>query len=121
MIQLPFDVHWFLRFAMAAVFLYHGLQKNLKGFSEKFNLPVIVAAAVIFAEVAGGAGFLAGGLTNEKYFGLSLTQWSALAVIPVLLGAIALVHWKNGFNFMNGGWEYQFVLLMIAYYFLFAH
>ena len=120
MLKLPFNPHWFLRIAIAAVFLYHGLQKNLKGFSEKFNLPVIVAALVIFAEVAGGAGFLAGGLTDEKYLGLSLTQWSALAVTPVLLGAIALVHWKNGFSFMNGGWEYQFVLLMIAYYFLFA-
>lgn len=119
MYKLPFDPHWFLRIAMAAVFLYHGLTKNVKGFSESFGFPLIIGALVIFAEVAGGAGFIAGGFTKDKYFGLTVTQWSALAVIPVILGGIALVHWKNGFNIMDNGWEYLFVLLMIAYYFMF--
>jgi len=119
MYKLPFDPHWFLRIAMAAVFLYHGLTKNVKGFSESFNFPLVIGALVIFAKVAGGAGFIVGGFTKDKYLGLTVTQWSALAVIPVILGGIALVHWKNGFDIMNSGWEYLFTLLMIAYYFLF--
>ena len=38
----------------------------------------------------------------------SITRWVALALIPVLLGAIASVHGPAGFFFNNpnGGWEY---------------
>ena len=114
-----FDPHWFLRIAMAAVFLYHGLTKSLNSFAKSFNLSLLVAGLVIFAEVAGGAGYLAGGIIKDKYFGMTITQWSSLAVIPVIIGGIILVHWKNGFNIMNNGWEYLFTLLMIALYFLF--
>jgi putative oxidoreductase len=107
---------WFLRIAISAVFLYHGLTKDLNSFAKHFKLPLIIAALVIFAEIIGGFGYLIGGFYEDTVFGLSITQLSSLALIPVLLGAIYLVHWKNGFNVMNGGYEYQFVLLMIAIY-----
>jgi putative oxidoreductase len=36
------------------------------------------------------------------------TRWVALALIPLILGTIYLVHGKNGWLFSNkdGGWEY---------------
>jgi putative oxidoreductase len=107
---------WFLRIAMASVFLYHGLTKKLNSFAKHFKLPLIIAALVVFAEIAAGLGYIVGGLYNKNILGFSITQWSSIAVIPVLLGAIFMVHWKNGFNVMNSGYEYQFVLLMIAFY-----
>lgn len=100
--------------AMGIVFLYHGTTKKLGEFSKMFKLPIFIASLVIFAEIAGGIGFLLGGFIKDKYFGLTITQWASLAVIPVLLGAISMVHYKNGFNFMDNGWEYQFVLVMVA-------
>jgi putative oxidoreductase len=117
--NLPFDHNWFLRLAIGTVFLYHGLTKDLKGFSTGMNLPLVVGGLVIFAEIAGGLGYLLGGFNDKEYLGFTITQWSSLAVIPVLIGAIYLVHWKNGFDGMKGGFEYQFTLLMIALYFLF--
>ena len=114
-----FDPTWFLRTAIASVFLYHGLTKDADKFAESFALPMVTALAVIFAEVAGGMGYLIGGVTKCKPMGLTVTQWSSVAVIPVLLGAIFMVHWKKGFNVMNGGYEFQFTLLMVALYLLF--
>ena len=118
-LQLPFDHHWFLRFAMASVFLYHGLTKNLKGFAKTFKLPMWIAAAVIFAEISAGIGYILGGVYNMYFMGYTVTQWASLAIIPVLLGAIYLVHWNKGFNVMKGGYEFQFTLLMIALYMFF--
>jgi len=121
MFQLPFDNHWFLRLAMGSVFLYHGLTKNVTSFSKQFGLSLLVASLVILAEVTGGASYLIGGVYDTQYIGYSLTQWASLAVIPVLLGAIIMVHWKNGFNVMKGGYEFQLTLLLIALYFLFQN
>jgi hypothetical protein len=49
-------------------------------------------------EIGGGALLLFG----------SGTRWVALALIPLILGTIYLVHGKNGWLFSNkdGGWEY---------------
>ena len=121
MFQLPFDNQWFLRLAMGSVFLYHGLTKNMAGFSKQFKLSLLVSGLVIFAEVAGGAGYLIGGLYDTQYMGYSLTQWASLAVIPVLLGVITMVRWNKGFNVMVGGFEFELTLLMIALYFLFQN
>ena len=118
-INLPFDHHWFLRLALSTVFLYHGLTKNLTSFAKAFQFPILLAAAVIFAEVAAGLGYLLGGLYYTPILGYSLTQWASLAAIPILIGAIYLVHWNKGFNVMNGGYEFQFVLLMMALYMFF--
>ena len=116
---LPFDPHWFLRFAIGVVMLYHGLTKDLRGFGKAFGFSLVVSGAVIFAEVASGLGYLLGGFYHDRVLGLNLTQWASLAAIPVLVGAIYLVHWKNGFNNGNGGYEYQMTLLAIALYFFF--
>ncbi len=112
--------HWLLRIALASVFLYHGILKvmALGGFVEMSGLPMPVAALVAFAEVAGGAGIIVGAFTNDL-----ITRLAALAIVPVMLGAIFMVHWGQ-WNFLAsdshpmGGIEFQAVLLLIALYFL---
>ena len=114
------NAHWLLRIALASVFLFHGFGKvvNLSGFAEMMGLPVLLAGLVTFAEVAGGIGILIGGFGKEL-----ITRLAALAMIPVLLGAIVMVHGPR-WNFVPaegypmGGMEFQVVLALIASYFL---
>ncbi len=112
--------HWLLRVALAGVFLYHGLYKvmNFEGFSQMMGLPTSVAAVVTFAELAGGAGIIVGALTNDL-----ITRLAGLAMAPILLGAIFMVHWGQwnfapAEGFPMGGMEFQVVLLFTALYFL---
>jgi putative oxidoreductase len=102
------------------VFIFHGFGKvaNVAGFAEMMGLPLLVASLVTFAEVAGGLGILIGGFSKEL-----ITRLAALAIIPVLLGAIVMVHaprWNfaPAEGFPMGGMEFQVVLLLIATYFL---
>ncbi len=112
--------HWLLRIALASVFVYHGFGKvmNLSGFAEMAELPMPVAALVTFAELAGGVGIIVGAFTNDL-----ITRLAALAIIPVMLGAIIMKHWGQ-WNFVAsethpmGGIEFQTVVLLIALYFL---
>lgn len=112
--------HWLLRIALAAVFLFHGVGKltSVAGFAEMMNLSVPVAGLVTFAELAAGIGIILGGFKNEL-----ITRLAALAGIPVLLGAIIMVHgprWSftPAEGFPMGGMEFQVVLLLIGVYFL---
>lgn len=114
------NAHWLLRIALASVFIFHGWVKvmNLGGFSEMLGLPVAVIALVTFAELAGGIGVIAGAFTKDL-----ITRLSGLALVPVLLGAIFMVHWGRwnfvpAENFPMGGMEFQVVLLLMALYFL---
>ena len=114
------NAHWFLRAGISAVFLFHGIGKaaSIGGFAEMMDLPYIVAALVTFAELAGGIGLIVGGFKSE-----TITRLAALAMIPVLIGAIALVHWPRwsftpAEGFPMGGMEFQVVMLFIAVYFL---
>jgi putative oxidoreductase len=114
--------HWLLRLALASVFIFHGVGKfsgmGIAGFSEMMGLPYFVALLVALAEVGGGFGIVIGGFAN----GL-ITRLSALAMIPVLLGAIFMVHWGQ-WSFVAseshpmGGIEFQVVLLFIAIFFV---
>ena len=112
--------HWLLRVALAGVFLYHGLYKviNFGGFSQMMGLPTSVAALVTFAELAGGVGIIVGALTNDL-----ITRLAGLAMAPIVLGAIFMVHWGRwnfapAEGFPMGGMEFQVVLLLTAFYFL---
>lgn len=122
MTALKNNAHWLLRIALASVFLFHGIGKfagegGINGFAAMMELPYIVALLVALAEVGGGLGILVGG------FGLPLiSRLSGLAMIPVLLGAIFLVHWGQ-WSFVAseshpmGGMEFQVVLLLLATFF----
>ncbi len=112
--------HWALRLALLSVFLYHGLDKfgNLGGFAEMTGLPVAVALLVALAEAGGGLLVFLGGFLKDW-----MTRLGALAIIPVMLGAIFMVHWGQ-WHFMAtethpmGGMQFQVTLLLIAVYLL---
>ena len=114
------NAHWLLRLGLASVFIFHGIGKamNLGGFADMTGLPTAAAALVTFAELAGGVGIIVGVFTKDL-----ITRLSALAIAPVMLGAIFMVHWGRwnftpGEGFPMGGMEFQVVLLMMALYFL---
>ncbi len=112
--------HWLLRVGLASVFLYHGIGKvmDFGGFSQMMGLPAPVAALVTFAELAGGTGIIVGAFTHDL-----ITRLAGLAIAPVMLGAILMVHWPR-WNFMAaegfpaGGMEFQVVVLLTALFFL---
>ncbi len=112
--------HWTLRVALASVFIYHGAQKfaGLEGFAQMMNLPYAVAQQVALAEFVGGALVLAGGFTRDW-----VTRLGAGFLIPVMVGAITLVHWGQwsfvpNENYPMGGSEFQVTLLLISLYFV---
>jgi putative oxidoreductase len=67
-------------------------------FFASVGLPPALAYLTIMAEVIGGIALILG----------AWTRIVAVALIPILLGAIATVHGQAGFFFdsANGGWEY---------------
>lgn len=94
-----------LRLALGLLFLAHAGLKifvytpaGTAQFFASLGLPGPLAYLTILVEVAGGAALIAG----------VHTRWAALALMPILLGAIATVHGPAGFFFTaaNGGWEF---------------
>ena len=94
-----------LRVALGFLFLAHAGLKlvvftpaGTAQFFGSLGLPGALAYLVILAEVAGGLALIAG----------LYSRIVALALTPILLGAIATVHGPAGFFFTNpkGGWEF---------------
>jgi putative oxidoreductase len=94
-----------LRVTLGALFLAHAGLKlfvftpaGTAQFFGSLGLPPALAYVVIAAEVAGAVALILG----------FYTRWAALALIPILVGAIVTVHGSAGFFFSNpkGGWEF---------------
>jgi putative oxidoreductase len=102
-----------LRVSLGAMFLAHGLLLKVMtfglagtaGFFESIGLPAGLAYLTVFAEIVGGVLLILG----------VQTRWVALALLPILLGAV-WVHAGNGwvFSAANGGWEYPGYLAVLA-------
>lgn len=114
------NAHWVLRIALATVFVFHGVDKFMNpGMAAMMGLPLAVWMLVAAVEVGGGALVLWGGVGPEWS-----TRLGSLALLPIMAGAIAMVHWGQ-WSFMAsathpvGGIEFQFTLTLIALYFLF--
>lgn len=89
--------HWGLRLSLAATFLFHGASKfPIEG--PMMGLPVAVIWLLALAEIAAGIMLIVGAFGKEM-----LTRLGGLIVVVVMVGAIAMVHAKNGFSVMNGG------------------
>ncbi|HYZ76222.1 MAG TPA: DoxX family protein [Gaiellaceae bacterium] len=70
----------------------------------RFRLPALMALGLGLTEFGGGTLFALG----------FLTPLMALGIVVVMLNAIALVHFKNGFWSGKGGYEFNLVLLTVA-------
>ena len=109
-----------LRVMLGVVMFPHGAQKllgwyggfgfagTLGFFTEQMHLPWLVALLVIIGESFGSLGLLIG----------LLTRVTAASMALIMVGAIGLVHWPNGF-FMNwsgkqAGEGFEYHLLVIA-------
>ncbi len=108
-----------LRVMLGLVMFPHGAQKMLGWyggfgfggtmgfFTEQMHLPAVIAFLVIVGEFFGSLGLIAG----------FLTRFIAASYVIIMLGAIAMVHWPNGF-FMNWsgkqpgeGFEYHLLVI----------
>jgi putative oxidoreductase len=102
-----------LRVALGIMFIAHSVVLKyftftLAGTAQYFasiGLPAALAYVVFAVEAIGGVLLVLG----------VATRWIALALIPVLLGAM-WVHLGNGWVFSapNGGWEYPLFLVVIS-------
>ena len=114
--------HWLLRTSIASVFIYHGGLKllNLEDFARMLPISYSETVLVALAEFAGGSLVLLGGFGKNQIADLA-TRIGAALQIPVLLGAIAIVHWGRwnfvpAENYPMGGMEFQVTLALIALY-----
>jgi putative oxidoreductase len=102
-----------LRISLGIMYLAHSLILKVGTFGiagtvryfESLGLPGWTAYATIIAEAAAGVLLILG--VGSRYVALALT--------PVLLGALA-VHSGNGWSFSapNGGWEYPLYLVVLS-------
>ena len=107
-------VHWGLRLSLAATFIYHGWSKFPPDVSApQMGMAVPMVWAVAWTEIASGLLLIAGGFGKDL-----LTRLGALGVIAIMLGAIWMVHLPNGWNVLNGGMEFQVLMLATGLYFL---
>lgn len=103
-----------LRVSLGVMFLAHSVLLKLLTFTlagtahffEGVGLPGWLAYATFAAEAIGG-GLLVLGVQ---------TRWVALALSPILLGAIVTVHGAKGWVFTaeGGGWEYPAYLFVLC-------
>lgn len=109
-----------LRVVLGAVIFPHGAQKalgwfggpglegTLNFFSSGLSVPPLLTLLVVAAEFLGSLALIVG----------LFTRAAAAAVVAVMLGAVALVHWPHGF-FMNwfgaqAGEGFEFHLLALG-------
>jgi putative oxidoreductase len=112
-----------LRFALAAVFIYHGLEKVMpeNGYGLSWmkapdpsslppnapppkTMPVAVQGAVAWGELLGGAACALG----------LFTRLAALGLAAIMVGAIVTVTGPLGFSIVNKGFEYNLVLILVC-------
>jgi len=119
---LTSNAHWLLRIALASVLVFHGVLKlmNLEGFAQMLPISFTETVLVALAETGGGLLVLLGGFRNDTISDFA-TRVGAALNIPVVIGAIAIVHWGR-WNFVPsethpmGGFEFQAVLLLVMLY-----
>ena len=122
--NLTSNAHWLLRIALASVFVFHGALKfmNLEGFAQMLPISYTQVVLVALAETVGGLLVLLGGFRNDRVSDLATRVGAALS-IPVIVGAISMVHWGR-WNFVPsethpmGGFEFQAVLLLVMVFLL---
>jgi putative oxidoreductase len=114
--------HWLLRFALASVFLYHGITKfpMLEMLAGMMEMPVAMVGMLAAMETLAGLLILVGGVSSHWF-----TRSAGAIVVVIMIGAIAMVHWPHGWNSVNmgmgnegRGMQFQVTLIAIALYFV---
>ena len=95
-----------VRVIVGVIFMAHGAQKLFGAFGG--------AGLATTVEKMGPIGYLVS--VGEFFGGLGLivgflTRFSAASIIVIMIGAIQMVHGKNGFFLSNGGFEYNLALI----------
>jgi putative oxidoreductase len=98
-----------VRVIVGVIFMFHGSGKvfgwfggpGLTKMMDPAGLGPILGSLVSIGECFGGLGIAIG----------FLSRFSALANIVIMIGAIAMVHGKNGFSMQNSGFEYNLALI----------
>lgn len=95
-----------LRVIVGVIFAAHGAQKLFGAFgglglAETVEKMGPLGYPVTIGEFFGGVGLIVG----------FLTRFSAASNIVIMLGAIGMVHGKNGFFMSDGGFEYNLALI----------
>lgn len=109
----PFAV-LLLRVSLGIMFLAHSIVLKLltyglagtAAFFAGVGLPPALAYVTFAAEAIGGVLLILG----------VQTRWVALALSPIMIGALVFVHAANGWVFTspNGGWEYPLYLFVLC-------
>ncbi len=123
--RLTANAHWLLRLAIVGVFVYHGVLKfsNLDGFATMLPISYTQVVFVALANI-GSVLVILGGFRNDWLSDLA-TRIGAAFNIPVMVGAISLVHWGR-WNFVPtdthpmGGMEFQVILVLVMLYLVIA-
>ena len=97
-----------VRVIVGVIFAVHGGQKVMGMFGEPGAEKIIAMLGVgplgylvVIGEFLGGIGIIIG----------LLCRFSAASNIVIMLGAIVMVHGKNGFLLQNQGYEYNLALI----------
>jgi putative oxidoreductase len=95
-----------VRIIVGTIFAVHGSQKVFGAFGGEGLTPLVeklgpVGYLVAIGECFGGLGLIVG----------FLSRFSAASNIVIMIGAIVMVHGKNGFLLSDGGFEYNLALI----------
>ncbi len=104
-----------LRLVLGSIFIAHGAQKVFGLFGGPGLTKFVAWAGTIgvapwlaylaaFAELIGGC---------LMFLGICC-ELGALLTIPVMIGAVVMVHWNSGYFMQNGGFEYPLNLIFLA-------
>lgn len=95
-----------VRVIVGVIFAAHGAQKLFgafggPGLAATAGMMGPIAYPVAIGEFFGGLGLVVG----------FLCRFSAASLVVIMLGAIGMVHGKNGFFLSDGGFEYNLALI----------
>jgi putative oxidoreductase len=99
-----------VRVIAGVIFAAHGAQKLFgvfggPGLAQTVNMMGPLGYPVTIGEFFGGLGLIVG----------FLSRFSAASLIVIMIGAIAMVHGKNGFFLSAGGFEYNLALIGLLF------
>ena len=106
---------WFIRIPLAIIIIEQGMFKlpDFAAQAEGYGLPLLVFGLATFAELAGGAALIIGGMLRNNWFADILTRLAGLAISIVVAGVIVMIYFGP-----FAGWQLQGMLLAGGLFFL---